>query len=231
MNKKKRTKLKQIKIRNRRLIKKYPWLLPRNVWTDKVPDDYDYLYIEWYEFPRGWNIAFGDMFLEELGEAVKEAGIERTFRIVEMKEKYGSLRCYTNGYTDKIKNVIDKYEHISTNVCVCCGKPDVPMINDGWFSPWCFDCFKKNYRQRESWIISNRKDDDKYTPKTEDEIYEIYEDCICDDDPVISDSYTIRRFSKDGNIDMIYDISKTANAIREKWEKHENNSRQKNSGA
>ena len=33
----KRQKKKQIKMKNKKLIKKYPFLLPRNVWTGKVP--------------------------------------------------------------------------------------------------------------------------------------------------------------------------------------------------
>lgn len=58
VNKKNKRKLKRIKIKNRHLVKKYPWILPRNVWTGKVPDDYDYSYTEW-ELPTGWHKAFG----------------------------------------------------------------------------------------------------------------------------------------------------------------------------
>ena len=31
--------------RNKELIERYPYLLPHNIFTDKVPEDYDYSYI------------------------------------------------------------------------------------------------------------------------------------------------------------------------------------------
>lgn len=215
-NKKQRIKLKRLKMKHRRLIKQYPWLLPRNVWTDKVPEDYDHTYIAWYGWPRGWNIAFGDMFLKEFGEAVKEAGLERTLRIYQMKEKYGSMRCYINKGTEKMYRIIDKYEHISENVCIACGKPDVPVINDGWISPWCFDCWRKNYKGREKWLIGHKEG---YEPIADNEIWKMYDESICDDDAVIAGSYRITRFSKDGNKTEIYDISDTVKAVRERWDK------------
>ena len=45
--------------KNKELIKKYPFLLPRNVWTDKVPEDYDYSYtytLLVYTLSRGVSI-------------------------------------------------------------------------------------------------------------------------------------------------------------------------------
>ena len=146
-NKKQRQKIKREKIRNRKLIKKYPWLKPRNVWTGKLIEDYDYSWIEWYGWPQGWNIAFGTMYLKEFGEAVKKAGLEHKMIIEQQKEKYGQCRNYVYPTTEEIEEIINKYEKISENVCCICGQPDVPMINDGWFSPYCFSCFKKNWRQ------------------------------------------------------------------------------------
>jgi len=219
VNKKNKRKAKQEKIRNRRLVKKYSWLIPRNCWTDKVPDDYDYSYIEW-GCATGWDKAFGNIFLEELGDAIKEAGLEHTFRILEIKEKYGQLRMYTNGYTEKINRIIDKYSVLSENICIGCGKPDVSMINDGWYSPWCFDCFKKNWRHREDYIRRSRekRGDSVDPPASEDEIKKAYEECVVDK-PEMSESYTIRRYNKDGNEDETIDISETANKIRKRWDK------------
>lgn len=224
-NKKQRIKLKRLKMKHRRLIKQYPWLLPRNVWTDKVPEDYDYTYINWYGWPTGWNKAFGDMFLKEFGEAVKEAGLEQTTRIEQMKEKYGFMRCYINGGTEKMHQIINKYEHLSENICVACGKPDVPMIYDGWYSPWCYGCWKKSYRRNEKWVAEHRE---SYEYKTEEQIRELYDECVCDENSVLAESYKVTRFSKDGNITETYDISDTAKAIRERWNKRGGNSRKRN---
>ena len=47
------------KIKNYILIKKYPFLKPKNVWNEKVPKDYDYSYTELDMMPRGWKKSFG----------------------------------------------------------------------------------------------------------------------------------------------------------------------------
>ena len=35
----------------KKLVERYPYLLPRNVWTGEVPEDYDYTYIIGVEVP------------------------------------------------------------------------------------------------------------------------------------------------------------------------------------
>ena len=99
MTKKQRKQKKKLQTHNRKLIAKYPWLLPRSAWTGKPLKNYDYTYIEWGWSP-GWDKAFGKMFMEELGEAIKEAGLEHNYRILQIKEKYG---CY-----DKETEVLTK---------------------------------------------------------------------------------------------------------------------------
>jgi hypothetical protein len=47
---------------NKKLIKRYPFLLPRNVFTDEVPEEYDYSYIRGIgELPKGWEKLFLQM--------------------------------------------------------------------------------------------------------------------------------------------------------------------------
>ena len=46
--------------RNKELVERYPYLLPRNVFTDKLADDYNYDYINGIgEIPPGWNKTDG----------------------------------------------------------------------------------------------------------------------------------------------------------------------------
>ena len=45
--------------KNKALVDDFPFLLPRNRWTGKVPDDYDYSYTELDAMPEGWRTAFG----------------------------------------------------------------------------------------------------------------------------------------------------------------------------
>ena len=215
-NKKNRRRVKREKIKNRHLVKQYPWLLPRNVWTGKVPEDYDYSYINW-GCTRGWDIAYGDMYLKELGSAIEEAGLKNTFMIYEIKEKYGQHRLYHNGGTKKINNIVSKYERLSENICIGCGKPDVPMINDGWLSPWCYDCWRKMYIGREK---NYKKYQPKYyEPSSEEEIKEEYDKCICSDNMLMANTMKFTRFSTDGDYTYEIDISETADKIRKRWSK------------
>lgn len=215
INKKNKRKLKRTKIRNRHLAKKYPWIIPRN-WQDKIPKDYDYSYT-WWELPTGWHKAFGQMYLEELGEAVEEAGLKNKFMIYEIKEKYGMLRVYTSGASEKIFNIIDKYEYISENVCIGCGKPNVPMINESWISPWCFDCYKKNWRSSERHISKHRE----IEKASDEQIKNSYDKYAGDSQ--IATSYTTRRYDKDGYKDIVYDISDTVEKIINRWNKRRRN--------
>jgi len=217
VNKKNKRKLKRVKMRNRRLIKKYPWLLPRNVWTDKVPDNYDYSYIDW-GWNVGWDRAFGDMFMKELGAAIEEEGIRDQFRILQLKEKYGRLECYISGGTEKIHRIIDKYSYLSENICVGCGKINVSMINDGWYSPLCYKCFRKNWKAREQWNKKIYEEEGKsFIPATEIEIKNCYEKCKCEQDGSLATSYTTILFCKGEEETITYDISETTKKIIERY--------------
>lgn len=82
---------------NKDLIDKYPFLLPRNRFTDEVLDDYDWTYTEMESMPNGWRIAFGDQMLEEIKNELVKFDFLNEYRILEIKEKYGTLRWYDGG--------------------------------------------------------------------------------------------------------------------------------------
>ena len=225
--KKNSKKEKAERLRNKKLVKKYyflkptPWYKPKR--NRRLPK-YDYSYIEWYGWPQGWNVAFADMFLEELGAEIKRIG-QKNFRIDQIKEKFGEARCYTSGTSDKANQIINKYEYISTNICWDCGKPDVPMIDDGWMHPICLECYKKAERKRDEFYKEHHPE---YVLPTDDEYALKYQKVIIDKpdengEYKIADSYTIRRFSKDGNIDITYSIKDTADKVRERWERRKAN--------
>lgn len=188
--------------RNKVLCERYPFLIPRSVWTDKLIWDKDlrkWSYTLAEDFPRGWWKAFGVMMCEELREELLKYNFLDKYRFVQIKEKYGQLRAYDNGYPEgsNVSDIIGKYSVLSENICMHCGKPDVPMLNmGGWFSPYCPDCYKHI------------------------NIKGAYEDYVCKDDPgKMSDTYRYTRFSKDGEDHVVIDISETANKIRENWNK------------
>ena len=100
-------------MRNKKLVKKYPFLLPRSCWTGKVPKDYDYSYTEYGCLSKGWKSGFGEFWLEDLREALIKTNFMDKFMFMELKEKYGSFRQYCNGAPEEVHEVIRKYEYIS----------------------------------------------------------------------------------------------------------------------
>ena len=57
---------------NRELIERYPFLMPRNCWTGKIPEEFNYSYTELDAMPDGWRKAFGERMCEEIREALVE---------------------------------------------------------------------------------------------------------------------------------------------------------------
>lgn len=62
---------------------------------------------------------------------------------VQVKEKYGSLRFYTNASDDTIDGMIWLAEVMSANICACCGSNEKISITEGWISYLCPKCKRK----------------------------------------------------------------------------------------
>ena len=131
----------ELKQLNKEMIETYPFLLPRNRWTDEVSEDYDYSYNEWEAIDLGWQIAFGWDLLNELATAVNNLEHPEAFRITQIKEKFGELRIYCCG-SREIYALIDKYSAKSMDICIQCGKP-AKYVTHGWITYICEDCAKK----------------------------------------------------------------------------------------
>ena len=153
---------------NKRLVEKYPWLWPGDWNWNKIPEDeYDYTWTVLDEFPAGWKKAFGEKMCAEFLPILKKYNYVNKFRIVQLKEKYGSLRCYTNGMPrgcfEEINAVISKYEDVSEKTCGQCGKP-AEWISRGYIFPYCHECADKSlkyYREHypdRKWIVEEMFD-------------------------------------------------------------------------
>ena len=200
-NKKQRIREKRIKIKNKKLIKQWAFLKPYNVWTGKTWKDYRYETTWADDLPRGWRKAFGDMMFEEIDKVLKQTNT--TIYIEQIKEKYGQLRFYFSG-TDEIHDIVEKYSILSENICIKCGKPDVPMLDTGWMSPVCQECFEHNQRIN------------KWAPQGH------YTDYVCGDYHM-ADEMRWRKYSTEGITEHHMDISDTANAIRIKYQERKKN--------
>ena len=128
---------------NQKLIERFPFLIPRNRWTGKVPEDYDYSYTELDSMPDGWRKAFGEQMCEDIREELVCAEYLDQYRITQIKEKYGTLCWYDFGGTERmLRDIIPKYEHLSARTCIRCGNP-ATKVSIGWISPYCDTCAGK----------------------------------------------------------------------------------------
>lgn len=125
--------------KNKELCEKYPFLIPTNAFTGKVIDDYDYSYTLLDQINDGWRIAFGEKLCQELKEALDKDNSLNTFKFIQIKEKYGSLRLYHVGGNNESSDIIYKYEELSKFICIKCGKP-ATKVTTGWIYPYCDKC-------------------------------------------------------------------------------------------
>ena len=130
---------------NKEIIKKYPFLLPRNVWTGEPFDDFDYSYNELeISIPEGWWKRWGIQYCEDFLNYLKKENIDPNEVYIEQaKEKYGGLRVYLNIFPKNWYEHEYAWEYISEHTCIRCGKFPVRLRDDGWISPYCDDCFRK----------------------------------------------------------------------------------------
>ena len=102
--------------------------LASNEWREKIKNS----------IPKGWWKAFGERMCDDLQNTLLKlppAAIEN-FEIIEVKEKFGSLRFYSNWQTNEIISIITRYEDLSTETCCACGAP-ATRISTGHIAPWC----------------------------------------------------------------------------------------------
>lgn len=127
------------------ICQEYPFLIPRD-WEGNIDQDYNYSYIS-LGIPKGWSKLFFQM-CADLKEVLIEEDCLETFYFVDIKEKYNQLRCYPGHFTtDKILQVLHKYEYLSQFVCTQCGKPAAKEITQGYIESLCDPCWKSQCRR------------------------------------------------------------------------------------
>jgi hypothetical protein len=135
----------------KKLVERYPYLLPRNVWTDKIPEDYDYTYIRGLALPRGWHKLFFQL-CEDIRQPLIDAGYLDKFRFSQIKEKYNRLECYNFGAPEAVQDIIDKYSVMAKYVCTVCGKPAVYETR-GYIASYCDYCWRDlALREKGDWL-------------------------------------------------------------------------------
>ena len=140
---------------NQKLIERFPFLIPRNRWTGKIPEDYDYSYTELDSMPDGWRKAFGEQMCEDIREELVRAEYLDQYRITQIKEKYGTLCWYDFGCTERmLRDIIPKYERLSARTCIRCGNP-ATKASTGWISPTVALVLAKSVMPRDLFLLRN----------------------------------------------------------------------------
>ena len=106
-------------------------------------------YTELDSMDTGWRKAFGIQICKEIKQALLEEGgrkLLRKYRIMQIKEKYGGLRWYSNWETDNVSKIVEKYEYISEHTCIDCGKP-AEYMTTGYILPYCENCIPEKQKE------------------------------------------------------------------------------------
>lgn len=125
--------------RNYEMCMKYHFLLPR-LPNGAIDQSTDYSYIG-INIPDGWMDLFLQM-CEDIAPLIEEYCLD--FYFLQVKEKYGQMRCYPSIYNKEIDDIICQYEAASKYICCECGALAYFQTTD-YILPYCGDCFKHMY--------------------------------------------------------------------------------------
>ena len=138
---------------DKQLIEEFPFLecQPENDWCYGNSDD-----INWFHnLPKGWEQLGLKMFSEIKDCLVKYNIPLECFIIQQLKEKWGELRLYwalkcpaKKECIKEIDDIVDKYEDVSYNTCIECGK-QAKYVTLGYILPYCENCIKPNWKIKE----------------------------------------------------------------------------------
>lgn len=104
------------------LVKKYPYLRPKNIWTGEDVEFYDYSYYEGqYELPVGWSRLFL-LYCKSIRSLLQSYNYINIFRFSQIKEKNGRMCLYSMGYPSPLSDITTLYESFSKYVCPHCGR-------------------------------------------------------------------------------------------------------------
>lgn len=106
------------------------------------------------ECGRGWYNLI-DELCSELAELIDDEYPEfkEDFQVVQVKEKFGTLRFYVNYGNDKIFELIDYYENLSAETCEYCGKDAELRTRGSWYATLCDECNSRWQNGETLWTL------------------------------------------------------------------------------
>jgi len=89
-----------------------------------------------FEIGEGWMSLVIEL-LDKIQHLVDNNPEYSGLQVIQVKEKYGSLRVYLNYYYKEIEDIISEYEEKSCYICEECGeKGEIRNINN-WYTALC----------------------------------------------------------------------------------------------
>ena len=129
------------KTENKNLIERYPFLLPQHSLSGTRSTGFESTILD--DMPVGWRAAFGKDICKEIMDELIRNNCVGSYHILQIKEKYGELRWYSQGGTERIhREIVPKYEKMSHRICIQCGRP-ATLVSKSWVAPWCNACAKQ----------------------------------------------------------------------------------------
>ena len=72
---------------------------------------------------------------------------DNEIKVLQVKEKFGSLNFYVSHMDKTLSNMIDKAEAESWKTCEHCGSKDNVIHTEGWIWTVCKDCLQKSAKK------------------------------------------------------------------------------------
>lgn len=127
----------------KQIVAEYPFLRLRDI--DGAIDTESKFPMMGLEIPDGWYKLFFQM-CADIKPILEKEGIIDDFYFLQCKEKFNTLRCYSNGVaSQEVEDIINKYESMACYVCTQCGKP-ATCVSTGYWASFCDDCWKDHFR-------------------------------------------------------------------------------------
>jgi len=110
---------------------------PYPKFSRRYPDLFDIGgYFISFGFDKGWE-SIVDKAMSKLDK------LDHPVKIIQVKEKFGGLRIYTDTFTDAANNIITDAEEEASQTCERCGSTKNVSAKGHWIKTYCDLCHKK----------------------------------------------------------------------------------------
>ena len=115
-----------------------PWMFRYDDWNDVTKTLIGF----GFECGDGWY-----KLLKNLVIKISELDTEKKVRVVQVKEKFGTLRFYTGAHsTEAIDDLIWQAEKLSAETCDVCGGKSKVKNKNGWLHNICDICESDDHK-------------------------------------------------------------------------------------